>query len=44
MAHLSIPLRARRTPWWRSLWRHVVSNVRTVAWLARLMLRQVKQR
>jgi hypothetical protein len=44
MAHLSIPLRARRTPWWRSVWRQAVSNVRTVAWLGQRMLRQIKQR
>jgi hypothetical protein len=44
MAHLSIPLRARHTPWWRSYWRDAVSNVRTVTWLVRRILRQAKLR
>jgi len=44
MAHLSIPLRGRRTPWWRSAWRKGVENARTVAWLGQRLLRQIKRR
>jgi hypothetical protein len=43
MAHLSIPLRSR-TPWWRSAAGDVVSSIRTVWWLARRILRNVKLR
>jgi len=44
MAHLSIPLRGRRTPWWRSFWRDAVTNVRTGLWLVRRLASHVTRR
>jgi hypothetical protein len=43
MAYLSIPLR-RRTPWWRAAGRELVTDVRTVGWLARRIVRHARPR